>query len=155
MTLDTPTRPLSSPSLQLDAPSSTARRDVVGPRVLLVDDNAELAQTTAIALAEEGVLAECVGSAKGAKSLFEAERFDAVVIDLVMPGTHGMALLADLRESPQGQGVPAVLMSELPKGETRDQARKLVGKLKRAAFLDKPASPRRLLVTLGQVMSGR
>ena len=48
-----------------------------------------------------------------------------------------------------------VAFSELPEGDMRDQARRLVGKLKRAAFLDKPASPRRVLVTLGQVLAAR
>ncbi len=161
MTLDTPTR---SPDATAPLPErvaaeprqpETAAKEVVGPRVLLVDDNAELAASLALALSEEGVLVDCAGSAETAKTVFAERRYDAVVIDLVMPGTHGMALLADLRESPQGKGVPAVLLSELPKGETRDHARRLVGKLKRAAFLDKPASPRRLLVTLGQVTAAR
>jgi len=154
MQLDTPTRPLAELEATLRVSAKPGRGDVVGPRVLLVDDNVELGAALAVALSEEGVVADCVSSASGAKEAFETQRFDAVVIDLVMPGTHGMALLADLRQSPQGKGIPAVLVSELPKGATRDQARNLVGKLKHAAFLDKPASPRRLLVILGQVMSG-
>jgi DNA-binding response OmpR family regulator len=155
MTLDTSTRPLADLDSHEGAVTSPARDRVVGPRILLVDDNAELAAALSAALSEEGVRASYAESASGAAELFRTERFDAVVIDLVMPGTHGMALLADLRESPEGKCLPAVLLSELPKGETRDQARRLVAKLKRAAFLDKPASPRSLLVTLGQVMSVR
>ena len=93
MTLDMPTRPIEELEARLAAPAPPDRGDVVGPRVLLVDDNAELAASLAISLSEEGVTAKCVTSAKGAKAVFESERFDALVIDLVMPGTHGMALL--------------------------------------------------------------
>ena len=155
MSLDTPTRTIEKLEATVASPAKPIRREAVGPRMLLVDDNAELAATLAIALSEEGIVAECASSAKIAKAKFESQRFDAVVIDLVMPGTHGMALLADLRASPQGKELPAVLLSELPEGEMRDQARRLVAKLKRAAFIDKPVSPRRLLVALGQVLAGR
>ena len=155
MSLDLSARPPPELDSAAGERDSSGERDVVGPRVLLVDDNEELAASVAAALEEEGVRAACASSAKQAKDLFAAKRFDAVVIDLVMPGTHGMALLADLRETPAGKGLPAVMVSELPRGETRDQARRLVGKLKRVAFLDKPASPRRLLVMLGQVLSVR
>ena len=130
-------------------------RERPGPRVLLVDDNDELRATLATSLSEEGVDVTATGDAQDARELVGAMTFDAVVIDLVMPGTHGMALLAEIRNSERGQLLPAVLLSALPDGEMRQHARKLVAKLKRAAFLDKPASPRRILVTLGQVMAGR
>jgi len=155
MSLDTPTCPLEKLQATVALPATSKPREAVGPRLLLVDDNAELAATLALALSEEGIVADCASSAKRAKAMFESQRFDAVVIDLVMPGTHGMALLADLRASPQGKRLPAVLLSELPEGEMRDQARRLVRKLKRAVFLDKPTSPRRVLVALGQVLAGR
>ncbi len=82
-------------------------------------------------------------------------RFDAAIIDLVMPGTHGLALLADLREMPEAKSLVAVVLSALPPGDTRDQAKRLVGKLKFAAFLDKPATPRRVLVALGRLLAVR
>ena len=123
-----------------------------GPRVLLVDDNDELRATLAASLSEEGVDVTATGDAADARELVLVMDFDAVVIDLVMPGTHGMALLAEIRNSERGQGLPAVVLSALPHGDMRQHARQLVGKLKRATFLDKPASPRRILAALGQVL---
>ncbi len=126
-----------------------------GPRVLLVDDNDELRATLAASLSEEGVDVTATGDARDARELVDAMEFDALIVDLLMPDVHGMALLADIRESARGQGMPAVVLSALPAGDMRRNARVLVGKLKNATFLDKPASPRRLLVALGQVLLGR
>jgi two-component system phosphate regulon response regulator OmpR len=137
------------------ASGKPGRAERPGPRVLLVDDNDELRATLAASLSEEGVDVTATGDPVDARELVATMRFDAVIVDLVMPGTHGMALLADIRNSERGQGMPAVVLSALPDGDMRLQARKLVGKLKHAAFLDKPASPRRILLTLGRVLSGR
>jgi DNA-binding response OmpR family regulator len=124
-----------------------------GPRVLLVDDNDELRATLAVALSEEGVDVTATGDPDQARELVESMTFDAVVVDLVMPGTHGMALLADIRGSERGKGMAALVLSELPDGDMRNQVRKLVGKLNRAVLVDKPATPRSLLAALGRVLS--
>lgn len=126
-----------------------------GPRVLLVDDNDELRATLAASLSEAGVDVTATGDADQASDLFASMTFDAVIIDLVMTGRHGMALLAEFRNSERGKRMPAIVLSALPDGDMRRQARGIVAKLKRATFLDKPASPRRLLVALGQVLAAR
>ena len=94
MTLDTPTRPITDLEARLTSAPAEERRVIVGPRVLLVDDNAELAASVAIALSEEGVAAACATSAAGAKEMFTSRKFDAVVIDT--PPRHDDTLRAAL-----------------------------------------------------------
>ena len=63
-------------------------------RVLIVDDDPDLAETLADGLRDRGFDAVgCASSAEAARQL-EAEAIDALVTDLRMPGVDGMELLA-------------------------------------------------------------
>ena len=80
-------------------------------RVLLVEDEKAL-----MLLAEEMLAAlgyEPAGFTRGGEALaefrFDPERFDAVVIDYLMPGMTGMELARHLRES--RSDIPIVLVS--------------------------------------------
>ncbi len=63
------------------------------PRVLIVDDDLSMAEMLADGLAEAGYDATPLGSSDAAAKLLEAERFDALVSDLRMPGLDGLSLL--------------------------------------------------------------
>jgi len=66
-------------------------------RVLVVDDNQEMAETLADGLGERGYEAvACASSAEAVKRL-EEDAFDALVTDLRMPGVDGMGLLTTSR----------------------------------------------------------
>ncbi|HEY2517283.1 MAG TPA: sigma-54 dependent transcriptional regulator [Polyangiaceae bacterium] len=66
------------------------------PRVLVVDDEASMAEMVADGLAERGYDATHVSSSKGAAKLLETgePNFDAVVTDLRMPGLDGLEMLS-------------------------------------------------------------
>lgn len=60
------------------------------PRVLLVDDDAAVAKALAAVLSRAGYRVMVAGSAREAETLLD-ERFDALVLDLRMPGMRGDA----------------------------------------------------------------
>jgi two-component system response regulator HydG len=66
-------------------------------RVLVVDDNLEMARTIAEGLVDRGYDAEAVASGRQAIERLEADAFDAVVTDLRMPNVDGLELLAASR----------------------------------------------------------
>ncbi|TSE35626.1 diguanylate cyclase [Tepidimonas charontis] len=67
-------------------------------RILLVEDSATVAATTTEALAPLGVEVVAVGEAATALARLEAEPFDLVIIDVVLPGPlTGLGLLSALR----------------------------------------------------------
>ncbi|HEY7376444.1 MAG TPA: sigma-54 dependent transcriptional regulator [Polyangia bacterium] len=70
------------------------------PRILIVDDNLEMARTLADGLAERGYDGVAVGSGREAQARLAGggARFDAVVTDLRMPDIDGFQLLATSRE---------------------------------------------------------
>ena len=63
-------------------------------RILIVDDQLEMAETLADGLVDRGYDAVPCGSSAEAARRLEAEAFDALITDLRMPGVDGMGLLA-------------------------------------------------------------
>ena len=68
------------------------------PRVMVVDDNLEMARTIVDGLADRGYDAVAAASGQEAIARMRGETFDAVVTDLRMPGVDGLELLSDSRK---------------------------------------------------------
>ncbi|HEV2401560.1 MAG TPA: response regulator transcription factor [Candidatus Sulfotelmatobacter sp.] len=68
-------------------------------RVLVVEDEMHLAEGLRFNLEEEGYAAEVVGDGESAtdKLLTKKERFDAVVLDIMLPGKDGFEVVSELR----------------------------------------------------------
>jgi DNA-binding response OmpR family regulator len=68
-------------------------------RVLVVEDEVHLAEGLRFNLEAEGYVAEVVGDGEGAtdKLLQRKEPFDVVVLDIMLPGKDGFAVVAELR----------------------------------------------------------
>lgn len=67
-------------------------------KVLLVDDNAEFVETLAERLEIRGLETEAVTSGEAALEKVKAKRFDAVVLDIRMPGLDGIETLKCIKE---------------------------------------------------------
>lgn len=67
------------------------------PRVLIADDNLEMARTIADGLSERGYDTVAVSAGQEAIDVLASDQLDAVVTDLRMPGVDGMAVLAASR----------------------------------------------------------
>jgi two-component system alkaline phosphatase synthesis response regulator PhoP len=68
-------------------------------RVLVVEDEAHLAQGLRFNLEAEGYSAEVVGDGEEATQLLleKKENFDAVVLDIMLPGKDGFSVVSELR----------------------------------------------------------
>ena len=68
-------------------------------RVLVVEDEAHLAQGLRFNLEAEGYQAEVVGDGESAtdKLLANKEKFDLVVLDIMLPGKDGFSVVSELR----------------------------------------------------------
>jgi DNA-binding NtrC family response regulator len=69
------------------------------PRVLIVDDDPALLQALreALRLRMEGVTVDTADSGRAALDLITTMDYDAIITDIKMPGTDGLALLAEIR----------------------------------------------------------
>lgn len=68
-------------------------------RILVVEDEVHLAQGLLFNLRAEGYEVAVAGDGEQALSLLERERFDAVLLDVMLPGKSGFDVATELRES--------------------------------------------------------
>jgi two-component system OmpR family response regulator len=78
-------------------------------RVLLVEDDAELAGRLQEVLAANGFAVECRADGTAAEFAGQTEDFDAVVLDLGLPGMDGISVLHRWREA--GRGMPVLILT--------------------------------------------
>src|SRR5579884_4251280 len=118
-------------------------RRPVSPRVLVVDDEANLRRMVAALLESEGFEAAEAASGTAALAAVRDAAPDAVLLDLMMPGgPDGLATLEQLRRL--APDVPVVMMSG--KATLGDAVR--ATKLGAFQFLEKPLTPESVLATL-------
>jgi len=144
--------PASAKAIQA-AQSAPASISKLSARVLLVEDNPELASTLAASLEKSGCVVTPVGSVQEAErlALASGSGFDVVLSDIVMPGADGIALANRLRK--RKPELPVVLItgysrevrhavgSDLEVLAKPCTAQELVGALSRAIAAHRPASP--------------
>jgi signal transduction histidine kinase/ActR/RegA family two-component response regulator len=123
-----------------DAATQTSLR---GIRVLVVDDEEDAREATAVLLAQAGARVVSVGSAAEAVSALHADLPDVLLSDIAMPGEDGYALIRRIRSLPQGSGgrIPAAALTAYATLEDRAQAL-------RAGYdehIPKPVDPIRLV----------
>lgn len=70
-----------------------------GERILVVEDEAHLAQGLLFNLQAEGYEVVLAGDGEQALSVLEREFFDAVLLDVMLPGKSGFEVAAELREA--------------------------------------------------------
>jgi two-component system phosphate regulon response regulator OmpR len=118
-------------------------------RILVVDDDQRLRDLLVRYLGNGGFEVKAVADAPAMDKQLARERYDLVVLDLMLPGEDGLAVCRRLRAQPQA---PAILMLTA-KGEEVDR---IVG-LEMGAddYLPKPFNPRELLARINAVLRRR
>jgi two-component system, NtrC family, nitrogen regulation response regulator NtrX len=111
-------------------------------RVLIVDDDQSTLASLSRAFRLAGYEATVCDHASRAIALLQQERFDIVFSDVVMPGTDGLAMLAELREL--GVTTPIIMIS----GQATVDMAVRATRLGAADFLEKPISSDKLLLTV-------
>lgn len=72
-------------------------------RILIVEDDAILAQGLEAALLQGGYATELVGDVRSAKVALKAEEFDLVLLDLGLPDASGLTLVHWIRQQAGGE----------------------------------------------------
>ncbi len=84
-----------------------------GVRVLLVDDDDDTRDIVERVLARRGAEVVAVPSARAALLRFAEQRFDALLVDIMMPGMDGYEFMRKIRALPPEEGgrVPAATLT--------------------------------------------
>ena len=114
-------------------------------RVLLIDDDARLSELLTGYLADSGVSLEHARDGRSGLQALETGAFDAVLLDVMMPGMDGLEVLRRIRA--RGQ-LPVLMLTA-----RGDEADRVVGlELGADDYVPKPFSPRELLARLRAVL---
>jgi CheY-like chemotaxis protein/two-component sensor histidine kinase len=82
-----------------------------GRHVLVIDDERDIAELIAGQLAPLNVESTIVNSGEEALSLLRSVHFDAVTLDILMPGMDGFEVLAQIRADPELRSIPILFVS--------------------------------------------
>ena len=114
--------------------------------MLLIDDDARLAERLVGYLEPQGVALVHAPAGQAGLAQLAAGGFDAVLLDVMMPGMDGLAVLRKLREA--GHRLPVLMLTA-----RGDEADRVVGlELGADDYVAKPFSPRELLARLRAVL---
>lgn len=80
-----------------------------GPRILVVEDEAHLAKGLLFNLQAEGFEVAVAPDAEQALAMLSRDRFDAVVLDVMLPGKSGFEMARELREA--GNYIPLLMLT--------------------------------------------
>lgn len=114
-------------------------------RVLCIDDDVRLFDVLSEYFAQNDVLSVHASNGQQGLELVRSDTFDAVLLDVMMPGLDGLTVLRKLREQ---SAIPVLMLTA--KGDETDR---VVGlELGADDYLAKPFSPRELLARLRAVL---
>ena len=116
--------------------------------VLIVDDDAAMAEVLSTRLASQGFRTLTALQGQEGLTLAKEKRPDLILLDLRLPDCDGFDVCAELDESPETTGIPIIILSGM--------ARPDVIRKSRAAgcryYVRKPYDPNALLLLIQQAI---
>ncbi len=120
----------------------------LSPRVLLVEDERDIAALVAFHLTREGYRVRTSARGEEALEALGVERADLVLLDLMLPGFSGYDVLQEMRRRPEWADIPVVVLTA-----RREEADRIKGlELGADDYVTKPFSPRELVLRVAAVL---
>jgi two-component system phosphate regulon response regulator PhoB len=91
------------------------------PKILVVDDEPPLRELVIVTLGDAYACVE-VGDGDAALEQLREDRYDLVIIDVMMPGRSGIEVLHEMRSDDALRDVPVVVMSAWQSSQDVDAA---------------------------------
>ncbi|HEX9106007.1 MAG TPA: response regulator transcription factor [Longimicrobiales bacterium] len=121
---------------------------ISSPRVLVVEDERDIAALVAYHLTREGYRVRTAGGGEEALEALRNERADLVVLDLMLPGFSGYEILTEIRKREEWKEISVVVLTA-----RREEAERIKGlELGADDYVTKPFSPRELVLRVGAVL---
>ncbi|HYF76605.1 MAG TPA: response regulator [Symbiobacteriaceae bacterium] len=118
--------------------------------VLVVDDDPDIVKLIMLSLEQEGFHTLGATSGDQALEIARTRKVDAITLDLLMPGMHGLEVARRLKEDPLTKAIPVVVVSAYTDGHESELVTLGV-----SGVIGKPIDEDRLLATIRQVLGSR
>lgn len=113
--------------------------------ILVLDDDPEICELTQAYLQQQGFVVHTVQSGEALDSYLDEHAVDLLVLDLMLPGEHGLAVAQRLKKH---RDLPIIIISA-----QGDDVDRIVGlELGADDYLSKPFNPRELLARIRAVL---
>ena len=121
---------------------------IVGPRILVIDDEPDLLELVRVNLDQAGFTVETAESGKDALAALRRQRPDLIVLDLMLPDISGTELCRRVRAERDVAAVPIIMLTA-----KADEVDRIVGfELGADDYVTKPFSPRELVLRIRAVL---
>ncbi len=116
------------------------------PHILVVDDDKRIRELLGRYLSQNGFLVTEAEQAVTARALADIMTFDAIVLDIMMPGENGLSLTSWWKQN--GMNTPVLLLTALGEAEARIEGFEAGAD----DYLAKPFEPRELVLRLQAIL---
>lgn len=102
--------------------STNVSKALAPARILIVDDEVDNRELLQIILKWSGFVTQLSASGEEALANAAAEPPDLILVDLLMPGMDGYQFIASLKQKPETQDIPVIMLSAMNDSLTRKRA---------------------------------
>jgi PAS domain S-box-containing protein len=136
-----------------EAPPVTAPMGLVArPRVLVCEDDPDVAKLIGMMLDKGGYDADMAHTAEQARDYLKMDSYAAMTVDIKLPYENGLSLIRELRANQRTAWLPVLVLS-VTAAEARQHASNQA--LAISDWLDKPLDEKRLLASLKEAIKSR
>ena len=119
----------------------------MGKHILIVDDEVDVVETARLRLEANGYQ---ISATSGEKTIEDTRKCkpDLILLDVIMPGMDGFAVIRELKRDPALSRIPVVIFSAKPKATLIE----LFGPEGISGYIAKPYNPKEFLDEIGRII---
>jgi two-component system, OmpR family, response regulator len=121
----------------------------MGRHVLLIEDEPNIIEAIRFLLTRDGWQVDTHSDGTDAVEVVRSAAPDLVILDLMLPGRSGMDILRDLRDIPELETLPVLMLTA--RGQSRD--RDMAEKAGVSRFMTKPFSNAEVLTAVRDLLA--
>ena len=122
----------------------------MGARVLIAEDEANIAESLSFILGREGHEVATVADGEAALLRLRRGLPDLLILDVMLPGLNGFEVLKAIRADARLKALPVIVLT----AKTQAHDRELAESIGVAAYVTKPFSNRDIVELVGRLAAG-